>query len=108
MTIYIALLRTVIVGGTGTQPVADLKELCMELSIRRVERYIASGNAVFSSCLSAARIQARLKKRLMLYDRVSTRIVARDDSPERRLAHIHSPIRRRKPPGAVGQHPGAR
>ena len=41
MTTYIALLRAVNVGGTGKLPMADLKTLCTELGLSRIETYIA-------------------------------------------------------------------
>jgi uncharacterized protein (DUF1697 family) len=67
MTTYIALLRAVNVGGTGKLPMADLKALCAELGFNRIETYIASGNVVFDCDMPAARVQARLEKRLLAY-----------------------------------------
>src|ERR1700688_4660786 len=67
MTTYIALLRAVNVGGTGKLPMADLKALCAELRFSRIETYIASGNLVFDSDRSPAKVQAELEKRLLAY-----------------------------------------
>ena len=47
MTIYIALLRAVNVGGTGKLPMADLQAICCDLGFTDVRTYIASGNVVF-------------------------------------------------------------
>ena len=67
MTTYIALLRAVNVGGTGKLPMADLKDLCVELGFVRIETYIASGNVVFDCDLPPQVVQAKLEKRLHAY-----------------------------------------
>ncbi|MCE9602623.1 MAG: DUF1697 domain-containing protein [Gemmatimonadetes bacterium] len=68
MTTYIALLRAVNVGGTGKLPMADLRALCTKAGFTGVRTYIASGNVVFSSGLSASKarvtLEAALAKRL--------------------------------------------
>jgi uncharacterized protein (DUF1697 family) len=65
VSIYIALLRAVNVGGTGQLPMADLRALCEEAGLRKVKTYIASGNVVFASDLAPKRVQAKLEKRLL-------------------------------------------
>lgn len=67
MTGYIALLRAVNVGGTGKLPMSDLKALCVEAGFSRVETYIASGNVVFESSASAAKVKAELEAKLSAY-----------------------------------------
>jgi uncharacterized protein (DUF1697 family) len=67
VTTYIALLRAVNVGGTGKLPMADLKAMCIELGFTQVQTYIASGNVVFQSTLSAAKVQAALEAKLQTY-----------------------------------------
>ncbi len=67
MTTYIALLRAVNVGGTGKLPMADLKAMCLELGFTNVQTYIASGNVVFQSSLSAAKVQTALEAKLQAY-----------------------------------------
>ena len=47
MAIFIALLRAVNVGGTGTLAMIDLKSLCEGLGLTDVRTYIQSGNVVF-------------------------------------------------------------
>jgi uncharacterized protein (DUF1697 family) len=61
------LLRAVNVGGAGKLPMTELKDMCVEAGFARVETYIASGNVVFDSNLSAARVQAELEARLRAY-----------------------------------------
>jgi uncharacterized protein (DUF1697 family) len=64
---YIALLRAVNVGGTGKLPMADLKAMCIALGFTQVQTYIASGNVVFQSALSVAKVQAALEAKLHTY-----------------------------------------
>jgi len=67
MTRYIALLRAVNVGGTGALPMTDLKAMCTEAGFTKVETYIASGNVVFESKATAAKVKAELEARLQAY-----------------------------------------
>src|SRR5262245_41318535 len=65
MTKYVALLRAVNVGGTGTLPMTQLKAMCGEAGFTRVETYIASGTGVFDSKTAPAKVKAELEKRLL-------------------------------------------
>ena len=67
MPTYIALLRAVNVGGTGKLPMSDLKRLCEEAGFSAVQTYIASGNVVFDSPLSAAQARQALEDALLAY-----------------------------------------
>lgn len=67
MTVYIALLRAVNVGGTGKLPMAELKAMCEAAGFSHARTYIASGNVVFESGASAARVKALLEARLKDY-----------------------------------------
>ena len=67
MTVYVALLRAVNVGGTGKLPMAALTAMCETLSFARVRTYVASGNVVFESAKSAAAVKAALEKQLHAY-----------------------------------------
>ena len=49
MTVYVALLRAINVGGTGKLPMTKLKTLCEDLGFDDVLSYIQSGNVVFAS-----------------------------------------------------------
>ncbi len=64
MTIFVALLRAVNVGGTGGLAMADLKALCSAAGFANVRTYIASGNVVFESALPGLRAQSRLEAAL--------------------------------------------
>ena len=65
MTIYVALLRAVNVGGTGKLSMEKLRALCSEAGFAGVETYIASGNVVFESKASASRVKSALEQRLL-------------------------------------------
>lgn len=64
MPTYIALLRAVNVGGTGKLPMAELRAMCAAEGFTKIQTYIASGNVIFSSRLSASKVKALLEKRL--------------------------------------------
>jgi uncharacterized protein (DUF1697 family) len=67
MTVFVALLRAVNVGGTGKLPMSDLKAICERAGYTSVSTYIASGNVVFESQSSARVVQARLQADLEAY-----------------------------------------
>ncbi len=75
--IYIALLRAVNVGGTGKLPMADLKAMCEAAGFTQVQTYIASGNVVFHSTLSAAKVKAALEAKLLAYAGKSVGVLVR-------------------------------
>ena len=67
MTVYVALLRAINVGGTGRLPMAALKAMCEAAGFETVRTYIASGNVVFSADRSEPEVKAALEKRLKDY-----------------------------------------
>jgi uncharacterized protein (DUF1697 family) len=77
MTKFIALLRAVNVGGTGKLAMADLKSMCADAGFDRIETYIASGNVVFESKETAARVQSELESRLCNHARRPIRVFVR-------------------------------
>jgi uncharacterized protein (DUF1697 family) len=64
MTAFVALLRAVNVGGTGKLPMRELVRLCEAAGFTSVQTYIASGNVVFKSKETEARVKARLEQAL--------------------------------------------
>ena len=58
MTVFIALLRAVNVGGTGKLSMNDLERLCEEAGFRA---FLASGNVVFDSDGAEAERQGRAR-----------------------------------------------
>jgi uncharacterized protein (DUF1697 family) len=67
MNAYIALLRAVNVGGTGKLPMTELKAMCEAVGFLSVRTYIASGNVVFQSAKTEARVKAELEAALTAY-----------------------------------------
>ena len=67
MSTFIALLRAVNVGGTGKLPMAELKAMCEEIGFSEVRTYIASGNVIFKTSLTALKTQKALEERLHAY-----------------------------------------
>jgi uncharacterized protein (DUF1697 family) len=67
MTRYVALLRAVNVGGSSPLPMAELRSICADAGFARVETYIASGNVVFDSKASSAKVKAALEAGLLAY-----------------------------------------
>ncbi len=49
MAVYVALLRAVNGGGTGSLPMTELKTICEELGFADAKTYIQSGNVLFRS-----------------------------------------------------------
>ncbi len=64
MTVFVALLRAVNVGGTGMLSMADLKALCEGIGFTDVSTYIQSGNVLFRTADDEATVQARLEQAL--------------------------------------------
>jgi uncharacterized protein (DUF1697 family) len=67
MTVYVALLRAVNVGGTGKLPMSELRRMCEEAGFTRVRTYIASGNVVFESKLAKQAVRQALERALEAY-----------------------------------------
>ena len=67
MPTFIALLRAVNVGGTGKLPMTELKSMCERAGFTEVRTYIASGNVVFQSELSATKVKAALETAMQAY-----------------------------------------
>lgn len=66
MSVYVALLRAVNVGGAGTLPMAELKALCEEIGFTNVKTYIQSGNVLFQSDKDGMAVQQHLEEALAL------------------------------------------
>ena len=64
MSNYVALLRAVNVGGTGKLPMELLRKLCESCGFVNVATYINSGNVIFTTKLSEARIRRKLEDAL--------------------------------------------
>ena len=89
MTKYVALLRAINVGGTGTLPMSDLVAICRDAGFARVETYIASGNVVFESKAAAPRVKAELEARLRAYARKPIGVIVRTASEMRAILNAN-------------------
>jgi uncharacterized protein (DUF1697 family) len=67
MTVFVALLRAVNVGGTGKLPMRDLAAMCEKLGFGKVRTYIASGNVVFACGRSEAAVKTSLEAAMQDY-----------------------------------------
>ncbi len=67
MTAYVALLRAVNVGCTGTLPMRDLVSMCEAIGFASVRTYVASGNVVFLSDASEPSVKSQLEEALSAY-----------------------------------------
>ena len=85
MTVFVALLRAVNVGGTGMLPMKDLAALCTKLGLENVRTYIQSGNVVFASRLSRTRVRESLEKALAVRMGKKVDVILRDAAELRQV-----------------------
>lgn len=64
MTIYLALLRGINVGGHKKIKMADLKQTLESIGLSRVQTYIQSGNVLFESEEETARLQTKIEEEI--------------------------------------------
>jgi len=76
MTAYVALLRGVNVGG-NTLKMSWLREACEEIGLKGVRTYVQSGNLVFSSRLSAPKLEQTLKELIDRQTRLPVTVTVR-------------------------------
>lgn len=77
MTIYIALLRGINVGGKNIIKMKDLKGLFEKFGFESVTTYIQSGNIVFQSDESTDVVQAKIEQGIEKVYRFSVPVVVR-------------------------------
>src|SRR5688572_28006013 len=63
MPVFVGLLRAVNVGGV-TLEMAELRALCAKLGFKNAKTYIQSGNVLFQSSLSEAKVKSKLEQAL--------------------------------------------
>lgn len=78
MKAWVALLRSVNVGGTGKLAMGDLRDMCAACGFAKVRTYIASGNVVLASTLDEAAIKRALEERLTAYAGRHIAVLVRD------------------------------
>jgi uncharacterized protein (DUF1697 family) len=77
MTVFVALLRAVNVGGTGKLLMSELTRMCEVAGFTAVRTYIASGNVVFASDGTEAQVKATLENSLSVYARKPVGVLVR-------------------------------
>ncbi|MFB9276127.1 DUF1697 domain-containing protein [Cohnella cellulosilytica] len=65
MTVYIALIRGINVGGKNKVPMAELREAYEQIGLTQVKTYIQSGNVALASELSAEELRPQLEKAIL-------------------------------------------
>jgi uncharacterized protein (DUF1697 family) len=64
MTVFVALIRAINVGGTSMLSMTELRALCERCGFAKVTTYIQSGNVVLTSKLDEAKTRQKLEKAL--------------------------------------------
>lgn len=77
MTVCVALLRGINVGGHNKLPMASLRAIATECGFGDVQTYIQSGNVVFTSPLGAAKVAITLHDAILAETGVDARVVLR-------------------------------
>lgn len=77
MTVFVALLRAVNVGGTGKLAMNELRSLCEQAGFEQPRTYIQSGNVVVRTRLSEAKVKAKLERELAAKMGKSVRVLVR-------------------------------
>ncbi|MFB6366107.1 DUF1697 domain-containing protein [Paenibacillus elgii] len=77
MTIYIALLRGINVGGHNKIKMAELKRTLETMGLHRVQTYIQSGNVLFESEESPETLRLRIEEEIRAVFGISITVVLR-------------------------------
>jgi uncharacterized protein (DUF1697 family) len=96
MATFVALLRAVNVGGTGTLAMADLRSICERLGFTDARTYIQSGNIVFGSTWSEGRVKKDLEAALLTHMKRPVDVLVRS------AAEIAAVLNRNPFPSAAG------
>jgi uncharacterized protein (DUF1697 family) len=84
MTVYVAMLRGVNVGGNSLK-MDWLRQACEGLGLQNVRTYVQSGNIVFSSRASALRLAPMLKETIDAQTRLPVTVVLRSAADMERV-----------------------
>jgi uncharacterized protein (DUF1697 family) len=94
MTVFVAMLRGVNVGGNSLK-MDWLREACEGIGLGNVRTYVQSGNIIFSSGSSAAKLGPALKKLIDAQARLPVTVVIRS-APEMAKIVAGNPFAKRK------------
>ncbi len=76
-TVDVVLLRGINVGGGRKLPMADLRQICIDVGGEDVATYIQSGNVVLRSSLAAGALEAAVERRISEVAGFSTDVIVR-------------------------------
>jgi uncharacterized protein (DUF1697 family) len=85
LTVYVAMLRGVNVGGNSLK-MDWLRQACAGLGLQDVRTYVQSGNIVFSSRLGAEKLAKTLKTTIDTQTRLPVTVVVRSASEMAQIA----------------------
>ena len=77
MTVYVALLRGLNVGGHNKLKMDALRAIAEGCGFGHVQTYIQSGNVVFSSRAGAAKVSSQLHDAILAESGIDSRVVVR-------------------------------
>jgi uncharacterized protein (DUF1697 family) len=86
MTIYIALLRGINVGGKNMIKMAELKRMFEAMGLNRVQTYIQSGNVLFESEEGEETLRRRIEHEIEVAFGISLTVVLRTAEELKRIA----------------------
>jgi uncharacterized protein (DUF1697 family) len=89
MTVYVAMLRGVNVGGNSLK-MDWLRQACEGLGLQNVRTYVQSGNIVFASRASAAKLAQTLKATIDAQTRLPVTVVLRSAADMERIVADNS------------------
>jgi uncharacterized protein (DUF1697 family) len=85
MTIYVALLRGINVGGHNKVKMADLKSMFQSIGLHRVQTYIQSGNVLFNSADNPNVLRRRIEQEIEKVFALSLTVVLRTSTELERI-----------------------
>lgn len=91
MTIYIALLRGINVGGKNMIKMGELKRTLEAMGLSRVQTYIQSGNVLFESEEEEEPLRKRIEQEIEVAFGLSITVVLRRSEELKRVA-MHCPF----------------
>ncbi|MGC1239930.1 MAG: DUF1697 domain-containing protein, partial [Chryseosolibacter sp.] len=86
MTIYIALLRGINVGGKNKIKMEDLREALGAMGLSRVQTYIQSGNILFESDEDEATLCHRIEQEVEKVFGLSIKVIIRASEELKKIA----------------------
>jgi uncharacterized protein (DUF1697 family) len=86
MSVCIALLRGINVGGKNKIKMADLREALISIGLSDVQTYIQSGNILFSSEEDEAALRQRIEQQIEKVFGLSIRVIMRTADEMRAIA----------------------